>query len=324
MSQVPDSQSDLVADAIRGLLNREPTPGEADAWVTAFNGRVDLTLLLTSLKTTNEYLHVIGANLRHSLQCLPHKSLAFVHIPKTAGSSIRSMFEKLTQYPMALIHEGPRNDSSFLVEQGAGTPDITWPFQAGHFPQAEFPSESVKFTFVREPISRLLSMYAFLRKISIDTGVEQVPDFETWTKSLPVFGPACSLFTAPQAFFIQNRFKSLNDYLKLSLDEQIELAVESAMSLGYIGWSQYEEDLVNGIEFATGTRPNISSRVNIGESSVTTFISVRSRADLERHTRLDSLVLESLMESGKLRRVASKELELYQQNVLSRLFFVEN
>jgi hypothetical protein len=77
----------------------------------------------------------------------------FVHVPKTAGSAVKQAFRKAT--------------GAFEAEEWKLTADdgtIVHIVARGHTDAAGFPKDAFKFATIREPLSRFMSAYSFVRE----------------------------------------------------------------------------------------------------------------------------------------------------------------
>ena len=321
-----ESQNHLVSNTIRGLLDREPVVGEVDAWIAAFDGVVDQVVYLKSLRQSPEYLLQIASKLQSSLQRLPHKQLAFVHIPKTAGNSLRSTIEQITGFPFAYLTEGAIDHSgSFHVSVDESSSKIAWPYQTGHMPLSVFPQETSCLTFVREPVSRLFSLFGqSIKEAKATNALHNFLDFSSWVefRFLNQKSETANKW-APQAFYFQNRITSLSKFLILPERQQLEIAIESGSSFGYVGWSHKVQDLVNGVLFATGVQVSEILKKNIGNSTAMIAVSSATMAMLNELVNLDNLFLAALIDCGKLNRPSLQELNTHRQETMQRLGFFE-
>ena len=90
------------------------------------------------------------------------RPLLFVHVPKTAGTSFRSLLREATRgrpfVEMPLREEGRR-----LASERLGPLDVV----VGHvgYPlAAQFPIPPISFTFLRDPVDRAISNFSFLQR----------------------------------------------------------------------------------------------------------------------------------------------------------------
>lgn len=113
------------------------------------------------------------------------KKLVFLHIPKTAGSSVGRFFDaQFNPQEICLIYDG-----NIKTQLAAALEDDNIRFIRGHFglykPLLEqLPNPDIfVFTFLREPVQRILSLYNHMqRKQSVEhknrmKSVASLPDF---------------------------------------------------------------------------------------------------------------------------------------------------
>lgn len=313
---------DVIRQIIQGTLDRDATTEECQNWYDAFNGDVKIALLINSLKQTEEYNHRIATRIQRSLQGLPHRQLAFVHIPKTAGSSIRLTIERATGFPVLYVFESHHDAAFFGVKFDSSKKGLVWPYQTGHFPIAAFPIGTSWFTFVRDPISRLLSLYRQLEKHDRFNQTKKVEKFNDWITQLPDHTSlGYDMYVAPQTFFFQDKTISYKTYLKLSLNQQLERSTNSLDNLGFVGWSHRAKDLAHGVHYATGIQLKKSEYINSGKFDKTVSISKKSFAKIQELTHLDGLFIDLLIKEKRLDRLSKTEIMRHRDQTMLRLGF---
>lgn len=314
--------NDVIRQVIRGTLDRDATTEECQSWYKAFNGDVDIALLINSLKQTEEYNHRIATRLQNSLQDLPHRQLTFVHIPKTAGSSIRSTIENSTGFPMLYLSQSHDDAAFFGVKFKSSKKRLIWPYQTGHFPLAAFPIGINWFTFVRDPISRLLSLYRQLEKNNKFRQTAKVEKFNDWITQLPDHTSlGYQNHIAPQTFFFQDKTTSFKSFLKLSLNQQLERSTNSLDNLGFVGWSHRAKDLSQGVHYATGIQMKETEFINSGQFEKTVSISKKSFVKIQELTHLDELFIDLLIKEKRLDRLSTTEIMRHRDQTMLRLGF---
>ena len=113
----------------------------------------------------------------------------FMHLPKTAGTSINSHIQRFSNY-VWLSHAG-----------GGGNYLHLWPLVSGHFHWSDFPSTSRGLTVLRDPLERLVSAWQFVTS-----------DHQVRQRSIPEDGLLNESFTD----FIQRQRMSLG-FAKISV-----------------------------------------------------------------------------------------------------------
>jgi hypothetical protein len=311
----------VIKQVIRGTLDRDATTEECQSWYNAFNGDLDIALLINSLKQTSEYNYRIATRLQISLQNLPHRQLTFVHIPKTAGSSIRSTIEHSTGFPMMYLSQSPDNAGFFAVKFKSKE-SLVWPYQTGHFPLAAFPKGASWFTFVRDPISRLLSLYRQLEKNSKLNSRNKLEKFNDWIAQLPDHTAlGYKNHIAPQTFFFQDKTTSFKSFLKLSLNQQLERSSSSLDNLGFVGWSHRAKDLAQGVRYATGIEMKKAEFINSGRFEKSVSISKKSFVKIQELTHIDELFIDLLIKEKRLDRLSKIEIMRHRDQTMLRLGF---
>jgi len=108
----------------------------------------------------------LAIKISHGRKMTEHKNIIFVHIPKTAGKSVRKSLEKeieknsiFPEHDQGSILAAMKNESHdhFLGHVGAS-------FALGYKPNDHF-----VFTFLRNPVDRLISLYNFFHGLDLNT-----------------------------------------------------------------------------------------------------------------------------------------------------------
>ncbi|MGB3513195.1 MAG: sulfotransferase family 2 domain-containing protein [Microcoleaceae cyanobacterium] len=105
-------------------------------------------------------------NLSEIQQKLSSKILIFPHIPKTAGTTLRSVI--LSQYPQDKVYLLKVSQSPLEAAQKISEYDKKRiSCYVGHMPYGlhkYLPESAIYITLIREPVDRIISMYYFIRE----------------------------------------------------------------------------------------------------------------------------------------------------------------
>jgi hypothetical protein len=94
----------------------------------------------------------------------PASPLVFVHIPKTAGTSLRAAIEQIYGRKSVYVCSNFKDLERFETM----SPDQRARYRvlSGHVPfgaHSLFPSPALTITFLRDPVERILSLYSYMR-----------------------------------------------------------------------------------------------------------------------------------------------------------------
>ena len=160
-------REEIIKDFYNQILFRQPTGRELNAW-----------LKVSSSSSPGEIaLDFFWSAERVSLcKKIESKKIAFLHIPKTAGSSFNAIFQRITRkIHTPLVNESPvsMRDASLIT---------------GHFGFSFLKNLDCthSFTILRDPIARIISLYRYGRSAvsgwRSDNPVRHL-DFEQWVSS---------------------------------------------------------------------------------------------------------------------------------------------
>lgn len=154
---------ELVRLAFLGLLNREPEEEALDTFVAKLRESKDLPALLSDIGQSQEHwTNLLRAKKwRHPALSYGEDTWVFLHIEKTAGTSLQNMLvdsfgakRVYREHADTLYLRSPAELSGYTIF-------------AGHFNHdslSYIPKRKLNlFTFVREPKKRLISLYNFWR-----------------------------------------------------------------------------------------------------------------------------------------------------------------
>jgi len=125
------------------------------------------------------------------INCEGSKFLAFLHVPKTAGTSLLKVL--MREYPLYYHMKYDQIDKmllEFIEKQNSKQYDFfTGHFAIRHIRQMQFSNLDFNtITFIREPVSRLISDYRY-QKTELHPPhkefIEKFPTFESWALKEP-------------------------------------------------------------------------------------------------------------------------------------------
>ena len=154
---------EVVAAVYRGLLKREPDASGMISHVDGFWLHRDLTSLVSLVSDSAEYREFLAKDRAwpHPRRSYSKNTLVFLHIEKTAGTSLQNMLRDT--FGAAQVY-GENRDT--LYKRSPGELSMYSVF-AGHFNYDSLgfiPRQKLALiTFVREPRKRLASLYHFWR-----------------------------------------------------------------------------------------------------------------------------------------------------------------
>jgi hypothetical protein len=214
---------------------------------------------------------------------MSHPSLFFLHIPKTAGTSLITAFSKSLGSDQVLRAGNPGHLSKASVASLA-----RWRFVAGHFrwcDSRDLIAERFSFTFLRDPVERALSHYAFHRHHAEEAANPDILQCRTHTLedllSADGDGDQFSFLTNHQTWFLSG----IED-VACPPREVLAAAKANLDSLSFVGvvedWA-LSVDLLSALAHV----PQISAAIHENRSNRTTQVSPQLRRLVEEHNRLD-------------------------------------
>lgn len=309
-----------MTDVIRGLFGREPFDGEVAAWDSAFGGSVRLDDFVASIVRAPEYRRRIARSLIADVTQLNHNAISIIHIPKTAGTTLRLAIEQISRVPFSFVtSRGTEVENAFNWSVGSRNrlSQSHWPFLAGHFPRGQFPRDSIAYSLIRDPLSRILSLYSFARHCH----GERVGTFRSWVtemlshrfgkrrKSLKL-ASLCKLHGSPnffedQAFYLQGRYLSAQHFRKLNRRVALETCLESAKTFRKVAWSHQQEELIGIVKDVTNEV--VSNEVQLGSENVGLGVHSRSQSTIQISSSCFALIQELVSQDDELILGLSRE-----------------
>jgi hypothetical protein len=175
---------EIVAGLFRALLNREPDSSGLHAHAARLRATGDVAGAAATIGSSRERELLLKGHTEwpHPARTYNDATWVFLHIEKTGGTSLQNML--IESFGPALVHA--EHDDSLHLHSPAELSMYT--VFAGHFNYdsgAFIPRRELKlFTFVREPIQRLLSLYHFWR--SHDASSPRFNDSMKLAQELPI------------------------------------------------------------------------------------------------------------------------------------------
>lgn len=232
----------------------------------------------------------------------PHPLIAFVHIPKTAGGTVSSMF--VAAYSKRGMHKaGNYLKGPELAERKIARADAGWEnwhrnggrVTVGHMPYGLYrtylPRNTSYMTFLREPVDRVLSHYYrhIHRSDPSRAGVrKQYPGARVKADSIE---QALVDMNLPQLNNLCTRFLCGRDPFEELPDSALDDAKENLRAFEFVGIQERFEESVVLLQrmFGLGALPYVDRHVsNEGERPGVDEISDEQRALIEDRNRLDA------------------------------------
>jgi hypothetical protein len=327
-----------VRTAYRAILRREPSSAEllGVAARTVRGGRY--FQLLRDMVDSEEFsLQILPGLVVTQTALRAPTPVFFMHIPKTGGTSIRVAIAQAMGVPAMNIYAA------------WPTPDRAthgyWPYWAGHAHAEFFPGQHVGITLLREPRSRMLSLYRQiehngrarrthgwdLRRPEQSSRVA-MPPFSSWlaqrhrsgtASTLHYFMPSDDPMLLPMERDHGHDFTGL---LSLS-DEELRAGVRRTMRrFGAVAWIHDETGVLEAIRTVTGSLLAELPRENTfdGKQRDVARLTVTpdDRRLLEESARLDQLVVDVAEECGHVKRLQPDEADAMFELTATRLGFV--
>ena len=154
---------DLVRAAYRGLLKRDPDEEGLAAHVGKLLRHRDPAALISEVARSDEHWSMLTTQKSwpHPTLSYDHPAIVFLHIEKTAGTSVQNML--LEAFPKEQVYREHRD----TLYRRSPAELSAYSVFAGHFNHdslALIPRRELQLiTFVREPKKRLASLYHFWR-----------------------------------------------------------------------------------------------------------------------------------------------------------------
>lgn len=140
-----------------GILGRNPSKDEVQDRIQILKTNPTLESFINDMVTSQEFKVMRIPNLiSEEVNIKSNLKIFFLHVPKTAGTSLRSWLTKYHGIPPYLIYYGFLKDIDKSMD--------FWPFWVGHANIQKFPNSHSGFTSFRETRSRLISQYRQIQR----------------------------------------------------------------------------------------------------------------------------------------------------------------
>lgn len=315
----------------RGVLGRDPSPIESVRIGSQLALHGDLEAIARDLVLSEEF----------SVQMLPQiackwtanyrgTKLFFLHVPKTAGTSVRLALSQAIGAPSLLLYRGffvPGPEASF------------WPLWSGHSSINRFPNDRPGFTVFRESRSRLLSLYRQRQKegrgrvrIHLDD-----PHGGKTPQPVPAVGRLWALRRARlDVWYHFDRLGRTQGFQEWTADavlermpkkEFVEGLKQGLSRIKYAAWAHDSVGLLGAVRAATGQRVESIPRENTLEDHTPDpepiELTPRDVAQLEQVAEADQLVFDIAQSLGLIGPLDSHTAdELFRRALVRHRFLL--
>jgi len=329
----------------RGVLKRNPTQAEISRFTLDFARNPDMESRLSAMIYSEEFLVMVMPDLvRAATEDFVGKKVFFLHVPKTAGTSVRLALVDALGVPSFNLYPKTtqRAPADFKTME-------FWPYWAGHANIAAFPDSHTGFTTFRESRSRILSQFRqrqfnsmpganphVISRSSITAREERAKtvgslDFNSWLAEEPqsalhwyIPNPTIQKSISAIDDMDSYRFKVGSDYefrnrvFKMG-EIEISRALEKSLSrFSAAGWLHQSAGIIDAIVKISGN-PNASlpkeNEFKKSESYKVETISRESLNILEDIRKKESILFKVATDVGILTdKLMQDEEEIFQKS----------
>ena len=319
----------VLRSLFRAVLSREPSPKEKYQLRSQLLVHGDLEAISRDLLLSEEFtVQILPQLVARSASAYGGKKVFFLHVPKTAGTSVRRALAKAIGLPSINFYSGHH-----VPPDGA----FFWPYLAGHVSAGAIPESHIGFTVFREPRSRLLSwyrQYEFSRtgaKPFIPLESRQIltkPAREPWQvfvgQGLPHWFYRDSVgFRNPQATTPEHMWQENRKVLAKMDAKQRLVGLKLGLShISRAAWTHDSPALVEAIGDVSGARIDELPRENLAETHgelTPISLSQRDQEALQIGARRDQEVIDIAVDQGLIPALDPDEADAIFERTLKRL-----
>ena len=177
----------------------------------------------------------------------------YLHLPKTAGTSITSHIIRFSDFPW--LNSGGEN---FLH---------LWPLVFGHFHWSDFPSTSRGFTVLRDPLERLVSAWQYLTsrhqvmfKDFLDQGLLNENFSNFFQRQMT--DPFLASMSVGASWFFTDVPTDILSYQESANQKMEKLFNRAFDSFDHIACIEDPASVASALKFATGSDESFTSQAN--------------------------------------------------------------
>jgi len=322
-------KSRFVSELYRQILRRNPNPGEISRFILDTAVGNDLPVRIGSMINSREFeIMILPELVRKATEEYQGGNVFFLHVPKTAGTSVRLALSDSMGVPSFNLYsrtvpKPPRLPTSMQF----------WPLWAGHANLHFYPETHSGLTIFRESRSRILSrfrqsQYEWLKLsphlITPKSGAvpkKEPINFNEWINRSDK-GIAQWYLSNPASMYESPSWrKYVNDLSELDLAHNLEKGLKRFAAAA---WIHNPEDVLKSIGIVTGKELNSLPRENeFKETKLFKEVVINSSTlqILEEVRKRDAIVFKVASELGILVGELKENEDALFDTTLKRLGF---